>query len=172
MLLRAFVEDDAALVMEAAREADIVRVTSVTAHSSIDDAHAFIDRQLALAIEGHGYSFALCRADEPGRAVGSAALWLKQIDLGRASIGYWVLARFRGAGLAMAALQGVAQFAFEELAIPSLDVFIEPDNAASVHLAARGGFSWQERLAGSEQINEYPVDVDRYSLDRAGWMSR
>ena len=78
------------------------------------------------------------RAD--GRAVGSIGLWLRDLAAGRAAVGYWVVPSARGRGAAGHALTAVAAWALTDLGIARVELFVEPDNVASVRTAERAGF--------------------------------
>ena len=170
VLLRPFALGDLALVREAAGDPGIVSISSVPHPYSDDAGRDFIRRQHRRANAGDGYSFVI--AEDSGgaqSAVGSIGLWLHEIENGRASIGYWLVARARGRGLAAHALRALVVFAFGELAIPRLHVFIEPWNVASARTAESVGFSREATLRGWERIDGEQRDADCYALLRAEW---
>ena len=114
-----------------------------------DDAgRAFIERQHARSAEGDGYSFVIAPEDDPKTGIGSIGLWLQEIESGRASIGYWLLAGARGQGLAAHALRAVVSFAFDALSVPRLHLFVEPWNVASARTAEAAGFQPRGNAAG------------------------
>jgi RimJ/RimL family protein N-acetyltransferase len=176
VLLRPFALGDLALVREAASDPGIVSISSLP-HPYTDDAgRAFIRRQHRRARAGDGFSFVIAgeavdAVDAPA-AIGSIGLWLHEIDNGRASIGYWLVARARGCGLAAHALRALVTFAFGELAIPRLHVFVEPSNVASARTAESAGFWREATLRGWERIDGEQRDADCYALLRAEWSSR
>jgi RimJ/RimL family protein N-acetyltransferase len=170
VVLRPFALGDLALVREAASDPTIVSISSVPRPYSDDAGRGFIRRQFRRATAGDGFSFVI--AEDSGgaqSAVGSIGLWLHEIENGRASIGYWLVARARGRGLAAHALRALVVFAFGELAIPRLHVFIEPWNVASARTAESVGFSREATLRGWERIDGEQRDADCYALLRAEW---
>ncbi len=170
VVLRPFALSDLALVREAARDPLIPSISSVP-HSYTDDAgRAFVERQHHRATAGDGFSFVIAEPVVPVTAgVGSIGLWLQEIDSGRASIGYWLVARARGRGLAGCALRALVAFAFGELAIPRLHLFVEPWNVASARTAEAAGFQREATLRGWERIGGEQRDADCYALLHAEW---
>ena len=169
VVVRPFDQRDVALVTEASHDSYILSISSIQPESTVADAEAFIARQHDRATEGHGYSLVIARADTPDHGVGSIGLWLREIDGGRASIGYWVVAAARGHGVAGSALRAMVSFAFNDLSIPRLQLYIEPWNLASVRTAEQAGFHWEASLRGWQRIGDEQHDADCYSLLRDQW---
>jgi RimJ/RimL family protein N-acetyltransferase len=167
-VLRPFEAQDVGLVQAASHDPYIPNITSIARDASDADAQRFIRRQQELATGGHGYSLAIASAND-GAGVGAVGLWLRDIEQGRATAGYWVVASARGAGLAGWALRGLVAFAFERLAIPRLQLYIEPWNTPSVRTAAFAGFTYEAHLRGWEHIDGAQHDADCYSLLRTEW---
>jgi [ribosomal protein S5]-alanine N-acetyltransferase len=105
VVLRAFRYEDAGLVQSVAGDPLTPLITTVPASGSASDARAYIERQHERLASGAGYSFAVADA-VTGEAVGQAGLWLRNLDVGRASTGYWIGARFRERHYASAAPGG------------------------------------------------------------------
>jgi ribosomal-protein-alanine N-acetyltransferase len=169
--LRPFMRADLPLVREASTDPYIPTITSVPQRYSDDEGRAFIGRQHERAAGGHGYPFVVAGAEEPERGLGAVGLWLREIDSGRASIGYWLVPSARGLKLATAALGCVVAFAFETLAIPRLHLFVEPWNIASQRTAEAAGFSREALLRGWERIGDEQRDAFSYVLLRQEWMT-
>jgi RimJ/RimL family protein N-acetyltransferase len=169
VVLRPFCPDDLAMVREASRDPYIPLITSLPAQASDADALSFIERQQARADDGHGYSLVIAAAEGEQRGWGSIGLWLRDIENGRATVGYWLVPEARGSRAAGWALRGLAAFAFEDLAIPRLQLYIEPWNVASVHTAEFAGFAFEARLRGWERIDGAQHDADCFSLLRDDW---
>ena len=130
VVLRPFASTDLSMVRQAAADALIASTSSVPRPYTDDAGRAYIERQRARAAEGDGFSFVIAHHVDPEVGLGSIGLWLQEIESGRASIGYWLVAGARGRGLAARALETVVAFAFAELAIPRLHLFVEPWNVA------------------------------------------
>ena len=169
ILLRGFALSDLPLIRQATEDPYIPSITSVPAIYSDDSGRAFIERQRGLASEGHGYPFVMCDASDPHQGLGALGLWLREIENGRASIGYWVVPAARGRHAAGLALRAAAAYAFEVLAIPRLQLFIEPWNAASLRTAEYGGFVQEALLHGWERIGGTQHDAYCYALLQQDW---
>jgi RimJ/RimL family protein N-acetyltransferase len=162
-------DDDLYLVRAASADPDVVAVSSVPREYSDVAGRAFIERQHRRAELGDGYPLVIARAGQPTRGVGSIALWLQEIESGRASVGYWLLAAARGRGLAAWALRALVSFAFGELAIPRLHLFVEPWNVASARTAEAAGFQREALLRGWERIDGEQRDAESFALLRREW---
>ena len=176
--LRAFEPRDVAMVVEASVDPVIPLISSVPPEASVADAAAFVDRQRHRLRDGYGYSFVIAEtagppatAGHPGapgatsdRGVGSIGLWLRDIDLGRASVGYWVVPSARGRRAAGFALASLAAWVFDQLAIPRLELHVEPWNIASIRTAERAGFGREGLLRSWQGIGDERRDVYAYSL--------
>ena len=169
ILLRPFTLADVALVRGAAADPYIPTISSVPPAYNEDEGRAFIERQLDRAEGGHGYPFVIAPGLEPDRGIGSAGLWLREIDSGRASIGYWLVPSARGENLAAWALRGLVTFAFAVLAIPRLHLFVEPWNIASHKTALAAGFTREALLRGWERIDGAQHDAYSYVYLRQDW---
>jgi RimJ/RimL family protein N-acetyltransferase len=168
-VLRPFAAGDLDLVRLAAADVRIPAISSVPPVYTEQAGQAFLERQWARATEGDGYSFVIAREDDRTSGVGSIGLWLQEIDSGRASIGYWLIADARGRGLAARAVRAVVAFAFGTLEIPRLHLFVEPWNVASARTAERAGFNREATLRGWERIDGEQRDADCFARLRTEW---
>jgi ribosomal-protein-alanine N-acetyltransferase len=164
VVLRSYAVSDLAMVRQAADDPFIPSISTVPRTYSDEAGRAFIERQHARAAEGDGFSFVIAEESDPTAGIGSIGLWLQEIDSGRASIGYWLLGPARGRGRAAAALRGLVAFAFDELAVPRLHLFVEPWNVASSRTALAAGFTREATLRGWERIDGEQRDADCYAL--------
>jgi [ribosomal protein S5]-alanine N-acetyltransferase len=169
VVLRPYALSDLALVRQASADPFIPSISSVPARYSDDAGRAFIARQHARDTEGDGYSFVIAPEAEPKTGIGSIGLWLREIESGRASIGYWLVADARGQRMATHALRAVVTFAFGELSIPRLHLFVEPWNVASARTAEAAGFAREATLRGWERIDGEQRDADCYALLHSEW---
>jgi ribosomal-protein-alanine N-acetyltransferase len=170
LVLRPFEVADLGMVRQASDDALIPSITSIPREYTDDAGRAFIERQHERAAAGDGFSFVIAEEADPTAGVGSIGLWLQEIDSGRASLGYWVVARARGRGLAAHALRAVVQFAFGELGIPRLHLFVEPWNVASARTAEAAGFHREATLRGWERIDHEQRDADCFALLYGDWV--
>lgn len=156
-ILREWSDDDVEVLREAADDGYIPAITTVPRTVDAAAAAAYVERQRDRARTGVGYSFVVIER-AGSRPIGSIGLWLRDIDLGRASVGYWLVHSARGKGYATRALSALSTWAFSALEIPRLELYVEPWNTASLRAAEKAGFrregllrSWQE--AGGERAD-------------------
>ncbi len=169
VVLRPFEPSDQPMVARASRDPLIPSISSVPRQFTDESGLDFIERQQAHAAHGDGYSFVIALEDDPTSGIGSIGLWLHEIEAGRASIGYWLVAAARGGGLAAHALRAVVAFGFTELAIPRLHLFVEPWNVASARTAEAAGFRKEATLRGWERVDGEQRDADCFALLYSEW---
>jgi RimJ/RimL family protein N-acetyltransferase len=105
-------------------------------------------------------------AIKSGAAVGSIAL--ADLEHGNGMLRYWLLPEGRGRGLATRAVRLMARWAFEELGLGRLALFIERENVASQAVAARCGFVLEGVM---RQHMEGPDGQRVDSRRRDAWLS-
>jgi ribosomal-protein-alanine N-acetyltransferase len=169
VVLRPWSISDLSLVRQGSADAFVPSISSVPRRYSDDTGRAFIERQHRRAAEGDGISFVIAEASAPAVGIGSIGLWLHEIESGRASVGYWLLERFRGRRLATDALRAVVDFSFRGPGIPRLHLFVEPWNVASSRTAEAAGFIREATLRGWERIDGEQRDADCYALLAQEW---
>jgi ribosomal-protein-alanine N-acetyltransferase len=160
--LRPFALTDVDAVREASGDPHIPLITTVPAVFAEDEGHQFIERQWDRAERGTGYSFAIADG-VTGHAVGQIGLWLKDLSEGRASIGYWVVRSARGRRAAGTALRALALWAFHDLQIPRLQLYVEPWNTASITTAERAGFVREGLLRNWQEVGGKRRDMYMYA---------
>lgn len=108
------------------------------AHSTPETVRAAIlDWQADWAAEGPRRAFA-AREATTGVLVGGCEIRLK--EEGIAHMSWWTNAAFRGRGYASRAARLACAFAFRELEVERMEVYIETDNLASRGVARKAGF--------------------------------
>ncbi|MFE4990405.1 GNAT family N-acetyltransferase [Streptomyces mirabilis] len=160
-MLRPWRLSDLPLVRKASEDDYIPLITTVPSPYSESAGVAFIERQWGRATTRAGYTFVI--ATSAGRPVGQVGLWLKNLEQGRASLGYWVVKAARGQGAAVAAVNAVVGWALRDLRIPRLELWVEPWNTASMRTAERAGFQREGLLQGWQQVGDERRDMFMYS---------
>jgi len=161
--LRAFAPADLPLVREVTTDPLIPLITSVPAHGDDDACLAYIARQADRLTTGAGYSFAVADRTTDA-AVGHVYLGLRDVDLGRAAVGYWVAGSQRGRGLATDAVRTVVRWALTVRGIDRLELYVEPWNVASARTATRAGFVREGLLRSWQKVGDERRDMDMYAL--------
>ncbi len=161
--LRDFEEGDIEAVLEASTDDAITSVTTVPPVADPRLAEEWIARQHRRAASGTGYSFAIQAGDE---CVGQIGLWLRDIDQGRATIGYWIRPSHRRRGHAFDALQTLCVWAWETAELHRLQLHVDPSNEASWRMAERAGFAREGLLHSWQKIGSARRDMLVYGLIR------
>lgn len=159
--LRAFRSTDVPMLLEVAADPLIPVLTTVPSTPDPALAAEFIERQHGRARSGTGYSFAI--ADHDDTAVGQIGFWLRDIDHGRVSIGYWIAAAARRRGYAADALRTVTAWGERLPEVHRLELYVEPWNVGSWRTAERAGFQREGLLRSWQQVGVERRDMYMYS---------
>lgn len=135
IVLRMFREEDAPRLLEAARDSEILRLTNLPELESEEWARAWLERIENLWRDGTRATFAIASSTSD-ELLGSIGVRLVDAN---GQIGYWVVARARGRGVATRALRLLADWAFS-VGFGRLQLLTEPENAASQRVAENAGF--------------------------------
>lgn len=163
VVLRAFEERDADLVMSVAADPLIPLITTVPTGGTREEALAYIERQHARLAAGSGYSFAIADA-VTGEAVGQIGLWLRDIGEGRASTGYWIAPQHRRHGYAKAALSVLTEWAVGLDEVRRLQLYVEPWNEGSWRAAESCGYRREGLLRSWQKVGRERRDMYVYSI--------
>lgn len=139
VVLCEFTDEDVHLAVELGGDPYIPLIGSLPALPTAQQALEWIHRQRGRLAEGIGLSFAIADADS-GNAVGAIGLWLQNLSAGRATAGYSVAAAHRGRGNASSALKAMTQFAWTIHTLYRVELYIEPWNDSSIHVAEASGY--------------------------------
>ena len=160
--LRGFVDADLDLIVEVASDPLIPLITTVPTVPVATEALAYIKRQQARVADQEGYSFAISDVDS-GVAVGQIGLWLRDIDHGRASLGYWIAPAARRRGYARQALTTVSEWGLSLSEIHRLELYVEPWNEGSWRTAERAGYRREGLLRSWQAVGEERRDMYMYA---------
>jgi RimJ/RimL family protein N-acetyltransferase len=125
---------------------------AVPARYSEADARAWLASQEPARRAGLRLELAITNSTSDA-LLGSIALSSVERAHGRAMVSFWVAPEARGQGVAAQALWLLASWAFGSLGLARLELFIEPDNAASLRTAERCGFV-REGLLRSRSVSK------------------
>jgi len=137
--LRRWSEGDLACIEEAASDPRIPRDTTVPAVFSIEEGRAFVRRQWSRVEQGEGLSLAIADATTD-EALGRAVLTLRP-QAGVAGIGYWIIPRARGRGLASKAVRLLSSWALKCAGVARVEAWSEPGNVGSQRALTSAGFT-------------------------------
>ena len=160
--LRLMSDADAPAVVEAVQDPEISRWTKVPSPYGDEDADRWL-RASAAGLAGGTDLTALVVDAESDRLQGAVALHAISPESGRCSAGYWLAADARGRGVATRALRLLCRFAFEELDVHRVELWIDPQNAPSLAVAERAGFAREGLLRSFRLVAGEPRDMLMYS---------
>lgn len=91
--------------------------------------------------------------------IGSSGLHQFDWEIRKFEIGYWLRTSRTGQGLALEAVQGIAEFAINRLEASRLEIRCSPRNQASRRVAERAGFT-QEGILRNADLDESGAPAD------------
>jgi RimJ/RimL family protein N-acetyltransferase len=134
LLLRPWTLDDVPALAAALDDPEIHRWIPMIPHPyTEDDARSFI----AGGVKNVGrHQFAVT---ENGQLVAGIGLDVDE-RLGQGTTGYWCARGQRGRGLVPRALRVISRYAFDELRVGRMQLYTDPENAASQRAAEKVGY--------------------------------
>ena len=165
VLLRPFEARDVAMLRDLATDPYLPLIGSLPPHASEQQAQDFIERQHSRWRTGVGYSFCVADAGS-GAALGTAGLWVRDLDQGRASAGYAVAPSARRRGAGSAALRSLTAFGWTLPELFRIELYIEPGNLGSVRTAEGAGYRREGLLRSHQAIGGQRVDMLLYAALR------
>ncbi|ASO17961.1 Putative ribosomal N-acetyltransferase YdaF [Actinoalloteichus hoggarensis] len=156
-LLRAWQIGDLPTIIEAAGDPYIPLITSIPPDCSSAEGAAWLHRQWNQAAEGRGLPLAIVDRTV-GEAVGMVTLNSIDWTHRRAAVGYWLLPRHRGCGLATSAVRLVVDLA-RDLDLLRVEALVEVDNQESQAVCRATGFTEEGTLRSYLRIGERHRDM-------------
>ncbi|AOS61160.1 GNAT family N-acetyltransferase [Actinoalloteichus hymeniacidonis] len=161
VLLRAWQIDDLPAIIEAADDPYIPLITTIPAGCSMVQASAWLRRQWTQAAEGFGIPLAIID-ESTGESAGMVTIngidWTHR----RGAMGYWLLPRHRGKGLARAAVELTVGLA-RDLDLLRVEALVEVDNGPSQAVCRANGFAEEGTLRSYLRIGERHRDMIMFS---------
>ncbi len=141
LALRVFVEADAARIAHLLDDPVMAESLMVIPHPFVVyDARTLIRAAWRRLTTGHGFDLAIALRDAPGQLIGSVGIGLH--DNGRrGELGFWVGRSDWGRGYASEAAARLVRFARASLGAREFTATAAIDNAASIRVLTRLGFS-------------------------------
>ncbi len=161
--LRLLTESDLPAVIEAVGDPLIPRYTTVPDPYGDREARQWQRSSSQGIATGTDLATVIIDADD-GQLLGAVGLHGIDSAGGRCSAGYWLAAAARGKGLATRAVRLLCQYAFADLAVARIELWIEPENTASLAVAERVGFEREGLMRSFMPIRDVRRDMLMYSL--------
>jgi [ribosomal protein S5]-alanine N-acetyltransferase len=161
--LRLIADADLPAIVAAARDPEIPRWTRVPEPYGEEHARQF-QRSATIGLAA-GTDLPVLIADAADdRLLGAVGLHGLDPSTGRCHAGYWVAAEARHRGIASRALGLLCGYGFDELDVKRIEVWIDPENVASLRVAERVGFTREGLLRSFMPIAGRRRDMLMYSL--------
>lgn len=162
VVLRRWELGDVGCVEQASRDPAITEATTVPAVYDETEGRAWLERQWSRAESGEGLSLAIADATT-GEALGATVLMLRP-QPGSAGIGYWLVERARGRGLASRAVSLLSRWALGGGGLARVEALVEPSNVASQRVVERAGFRREGHLRSYLVLGDRRADALVYAL--------
>jgi RimJ/RimL family protein N-acetyltransferase len=131
--------EDAGALVAACQDPEIPRWTRVPSPYARADALRFLTGVMAEAESGAAAG--LAAVDAGGALLGSFGVVTIDRHRGVGEVGYWVAREARGRGVAARAVRLLCAWALCDLGLQRLEIVSHRDNAASIRVAERAGFT-------------------------------
>ncbi len=161
--LRPSADADIEAITAACQDPEIARYTRVPSPYEPRHAREWVNASEAGMAAGTDLGLLVVDA-ESGEILGAVGLHSVDPVSRRCSSGYWVAPEARGQGTAARALRLLSAFAFGELGVRRVELWIEPENAPSRSVADAVGFVCEGRLRAFMVIAGAHRDMLMYSL--------
>ena len=133
---------------------------------TIENARAFIERNLKQFAENKGFNVAIWYRGEMAGQIGYNYLnW----DDRKTEIGYWLGAQFQGQGLMTKSCRALVAHAFEELKLNRVEMQCAVENRRSRRIPERLGFRQEGTLLQAEWMHDHFNDLVVYALLAGEW---
>jgi RimJ/RimL family protein N-acetyltransferase len=160
--VRLIADADLPEIVDACNDPDIARYTTVPAPYGDSDARAWMAHSAAGIAAGSDLGAVVVDSGD-GRLLGSVGLHGIDRVSKRCSAGYWVAPEVRNGGIATRAVKLISEFAFRDLGLRRIELWIEPENRASLAVAEAAGFAREGLLRSFMVIAGRRRDMLMYS---------
>lgn len=130
----------------------------------LSDAASWIETQRRARNEGSAWEFLI--VDENDRVLGTCGVNRVNFELRMANVGYFVRTSAAGRGVAAAAVEQLAAWAFSRTSLVRLEIVVQVDNVRSLRVAEKVGAQREGVLRARLWYRGRPRDAVMYSLIR------
>lgn len=158
LLLRRARAEDVSALWDVFRRPEAMRYWSDLAHATPARTTQLVEGMMALEPNAPYFT-----VEHEGRAVGTAGFWQGS------EVGYILHPDVWGKGLGSELLVALVRHGFEVCGFDSITADVDPDNAASIAMLTRAGFSEIGRAKRTLQIGDTWVDSVYFGLTAKAW---
>lgn len=153
LILRRFTEADSAFILELLNEPSWKRYIGDRGIDSLEAARHYLETVPIASYEQHGFGLYAIEQKVDSTLVGMCGL-IKREGLDDVDIGFAVLARFEGQGLAREAAAATLTYSRETLGLKRVVAITSTDNERSGRLLERLGMSFERMVRLSEDAEQ------------------
>lgn len=168
LLLREIVDSDANALAELAESADVYRFEPTFLYEQrYDDPHIVIENMRAECFDTHeSILLAICILDKPDEMVGIAEFYAYEPRKPKVSIGYRLIPRYWGRGIASEVTRMLKDFLLNEAGMRTITAHVMVNNAASARVLEKNGFVCLYSNVWEDWGRGEPVLVDKWVYKR------
>ncbi|HSE11217.1 MAG TPA: GNAT family N-acetyltransferase [Rudaea sp.] len=171
LVLRPLRGSDAPAIFAMRSDIKVMRYASSLPLTSMDQATAFIERDVAAMAAGESMRLGLQRIDGDA-LIGTCILFHLNAQCRRAEVGYELRPDAWGRGYMHEALLALLRFGFTELALNRVEADIDPRNEASARSLERLGFAREGLLRQRWIVDGEVSDSALYGLLHSDWQAQ
>ena len=170
LVLRPFVEADAAPLFEHASNPNATRYTLWEPYKSVADSIAFVRDYAQLRYrEGMADPYAITFVNDPATPIGSCGcFWVSEPNK-TMELGYWVAEPFWGRGIAVEACRAVLDSVFREMQPERMQARVIAGNEASCRVLEKLRFRYEGTLRAALLRRGNMEDVMMFATLRREW---
>jgi RimJ/RimL family protein N-acetyltransferase len=160
---------DAPYIYRLVTDADWLRFIGDKDVADLDDARRYIETGPVAMYRSHGHGLNRVALKADDTPIGICGI-LQREELDEADLGFALLPEFRGRGYAAEAATAVLDHAGETLGLSRVAAIVAAQNAASIVLLKRLGFTRQgeyPRESGAPAVDLYRIDLPKPGDSRA-----
>ncbi|HEX5689645.1 MAG TPA: GNAT family N-acetyltransferase [Roseiflexaceae bacterium] len=161
LILRWFTLDDAEFIYELLNQPAWKRFIGDRGIDSLDAARAYIETALLAAYRRYGFGLYAIERKQDGALAGMCGL-LKRDTLDDVDLGFALLSRYEGHGLAHEAAAATLAYSRDTLGLARIVAITSLDNDRSMQLLERLGMRYEGQIRfseTSEQLRLYAIDL-------------
>jgi len=168
LILRPLQAEDVESIYAIYSDARVQRYSSHAPWTTMDEAQAFVTRELAVFGEALSLRLWLVRRED-GRLIGQCVLFAISAQNRRAEIGYSLAFDAWGQGYMDEALRALIDYGFNTLDLIRIEADIDPRNAPSARSLDRLGFEYEGLMRNRWIVSGEISDTGFYGLLRECW---
>ncbi len=163
LILREMVLEDKHVMFSMRSDPETMRYVPRPLAKTVEDAEALINVIRNNVVTNEGINFAITLKGS-GEMVGAIGYFNISKENHRAELGYILHKDHQGKGLMQEAIKAVIDFAFNDMKLHAIEAIINPDNAASIQVVERNGFTRDAFFKDYIMHNDAYVDAYVYTL--------